>query len=440
MYTLNGFFSIPALSNNTPNAVAPFGELSVLAQTYTQSQSQWSNTASDADVELTTFTLTDSFNNPVVPSNTFMNTVLALGEYVFQQQQANAIPLNVNVSAFVASIQAQFPSFSNIFINQILQVGSILMPDYVRFIYSDGANQYQCYCWFADSAFRTQFSPYKIYVIPPVTDLTQLSGGSTASVLTSIQAVSIDSVLETADGIVGNSPPTKLKPFQVTWHDPANASSTVVTTWTLVIYGAAGINNDAIKAAISAYIAANSTATNWNVTYPALYAENEFILVPLWSNIAAPADSVDAGIYSPIALAGSLTALMASKLPSSYAAATNITTFMGLYLTVAATTYQSALMLALGNPNNTGAKYNILQMFPDYIAIDSTSPDFPRMSLLTQNFVLALIHALEVAATLQPTDTTPAGYTLVVYNGRTFLSFPYNGYNWLVLAKFSNSI
>ena len=385
--------------------------------------------------------MTDPLNNPVVPAQPFINTILALGEWVYQQYQANAIPLNVNIAAFTASIQAQFPSFNNLFVHAILEAGSAqLMPDYIRFILNDGSNQYQCYLWFADSAFRTQFSPYKIVAIPPVADLTMLSGGSTASVQTNIANVQWQDILDQVDTIVGTNPETKVMGYPLTWHDPANPSSTVPTTWTLVIWGAAGLDNDAIRAAISAYILANSTATNWNITYPDLYAQNEFILVPLWGDIAAPATSVDVGIYSPTAQVGSLSTWMAAKIPASYSAATNITTFMGSNLMVTGTTYQSSLVLSLGNPNNSGAMYNILQMFPDFIAVPSTSPDFPRMSLLTQNFALALLAALQAAAVLQPTDTAPAGYTLIVHNGRTFLSFLYNGYTWQVLAKFSNNL
>jgi hypothetical protein len=48
--------------------------------------------------------------------------------------------------------------------------------------------------------------------------------------------------------------------------------------------------------------------------------------------------------------------------------------------------------------------------------------------------------ALEKAMDLTLTSPVPPGYSRVVRSGRVFLSFDYDGFSYLVLAKISNTI
>ncbi len=440
MNSFKGFASIPALANNASGSIAQFGELSNYSHTFSRQKTNWANIAVAPNVEVVGFTTKTDVGAFYSPTPAVINHILSVCEWIYGQHVASAIPSSA--TTFEGTLGTQFPAMTTIEINEIL-LGSPTtkrMPDYVKWRFDDGGTISEIQIWFADSRFRTQYDDYEILLVPPLTDINVLNNPITV-VQPQLAAVTTGSIISALGILVGDQPATIQRSFAVTWADPSNPGATLPTEWYLAIYGQAGNDNDAIKDAIREYIAAESTATNWPNIYPALYSNNEFCIMPLWNDVAVAGTVLDPTLYRSFTKVNSLKSAATALIPDTYETmVANISTYLNNNLYVASAFWRTLMFMVVGNPSNVGAQYDFAAKFPDYIDVQTSSPDFLRMTLTTQNFIIALNAALEKAMDLTLTSPVPPGYSRVVRSGRVFLSFDYDGFSYLVLAKISNTI
>jgi hypothetical protein len=217
------------------------------------------------------------------------------------------------------------------------------------------------------------------------------------------------------------------------WHDPLQTSHLVATQWTVLIYGVAGNNIDSIKDALVAYILANTSHTQaeWTQIFPDIFKRTEVTLVPNWGNYAIPNRVVDTGIYSPFA---NLTAENAqlTAYASSYPAA-----HINAHGHVFGHPYKSLAIGAIGSDQNRDNLYELVQIFPDFIAVSSQSTDFARMSQNTQGWAELLEQLLITAETMGPFTSLPAGMTRLTRNGMLYAVASYGNIHYLVAAKYN---
>ena len=150
-------------------------------------------------------------------------------------------------------------------------------------------------------------------MIPPITPLDGFFTAS-ANVRALIDEVTyIDTInaIQTAKTI---NPETTLVGETYAYVDPTNQTNLIPTNWTLLIYGPAGNNIDAIQNALINYILANSTHTQaqWTQILPSLFKQTEFTLVPMWDQYAVPNRNQQSGVYSPLANASRALSMMTS--------------------------------------------------------------------------------------------------------------------------------
>jgi len=441
MYDIKGFYSIGALANNTQGQTALFGELSESALTFSRNKGQYANSSSP-NVELITFeTKTDVESNFILNQNT-STQVLAVGEWVYQQHIAGSIPNNTNKAAFITSLSTQFPVINNVVIGQILPGSSASrnMPDYVRYVVEVDSILYRVQVWFSNISFVTQYQGYTIFAIPPVDNLDTLNSNS-ATVNVALQSRTTANMVTLINAAVGNYPYTSLQTYQLNWNDPNDpAVNQIPTTWTLIIYGQAGVDSDAIKNAIREYIENNSTLTHWNLIYPELFSENEFTIIPLWDVQAIPQNAVATGIYRTLRKVSDLKELARKHIPNGYVLSASISQFLDDNLEVGQLPYQGISFTGIGNPNNNAGITTLSNLYPDLINVATTSTDFARMVNATQQFVIKLIGAIEAARVYNSTQLVPAGYTKAVSAGRVYLVFTHNNYNYLVLTRLTYNL
>lgn len=440
MNTIKAFVSNPTLADNTAGQVALFGELSAYANTFSRTRQQYANNLVANGLELITFTTRNDSNAVITLSAGVRNHILAVSQWIYDQYNSSAIPPNSNKLAFITALGSQFPDMSLIAINEILNgsPSTKRLPDHVYWHYSDGGTQTQIKIWFADSRFRTQYDDFEILVIPPTAPIDDLNNPLTTVNLL-LNAVTFESITNQVNTLANGVPYTTLHNFNITWNDPLVANATLTTRWSLVIYGAAGLDNDAIKNAIREYISTHSLLTVWSTIYPTLYADNEFTIIPLWGDIATPENGLDPTLYRTASRVGKHITVASALIPSNYAQSVNIVSFLNSNLISLAAVYRSLMLLAVGNPNNTGGQYNFLTKYPDYMAIPTTSADWVRLEVVTQNFIIKLNDALDKARVLTAISAVPVGYTRSTRNGRVYLSFDYLGVTYLVLAAVSYS-
>ena len=445
MNYLKGFISIAALADNTPGVTAAFGELSALSATFSKEKGYYANVVS-TDVELVAFSAKDDLDAHYVLNAATRDHVLAVAQWVYGQYAAQNIPLQVNAAAFQAAIEAELNvNVTNIVLGTLTPGAGATynMPEYVQWVFtdvSDGNKEHTVKIWFIDSAFQAQYGEYEISIIPPTTPYS-IDGlyNDTAVVAPTLAAVTPAIIVDQISTVVGATPATIIKTVQYTWFDPNPPNSTLTTTWTLVIWGAAGDNSDNIIAAIRDYIADNTTLllTDWQGMFPDLYNETEFAFIPLWDYIASPETQLDYGVYSPTVNPADMKAIALAFTPSSYGLSFNLGTHLDLNLNLTQSVYRSLLVLVVGYPGNAGGIVQFAQKYPDYIAVSTESGDYQRMTVATQNFVTVMVELLNEALDVTPATSPSVGFSKVTRGGKLYVTKMHEGVLYLALTRYS---
>lgn len=438
-YVLKGFINNETFLDATPGAVSTIGQLSTQSSTYSRSKANYFQEAVAPDLTLISFTSNDSAQGNVqVPSN-IAKQVLQIAAWVYAQTQAVPNPGELAAATITAGLLNNFEtSAQNFTCGNMVTDGSYWVPEWVQWENTtDGAygsiatgNTNIIKVWFVDGSFATEYDSYEIVVIPPITPLDNFFTAS-ANVKALIDAVSyIDTInaIQTAKSI---NPETALVGETYAYVDPTNATNLIPTNWTLLIYGPAGNNIDAIQNALINYILANSTHTQaqWTNLLPSLFKQTEFTLVPMWDQYAVPNRNQQSGVYSPQANASRVLSMMNSVAQSyssgQIASNTTVMTFP----------YNNVALIACGSANNTNAAYQLEDVFPDLLSVPSTSTDFSKMSQGTQQFALLLNKMLIAAETLTQFGNVPVGMSTLSRDGIFYLVATLNNINYLMVCK-----
>ncbi len=433
MSIVQGFMTITPLVSNTPGVVAPFGELSAKARTYSREVGLYVNETQAPDVLLNTFKAEDASGASIVLSNAVRDAILQLGQWVYGQYAAGSIPTNTSLNSWLTAVRTQFPNLSAVSAGSLISAGpsNKNLPDYLAFTIVVSGISYQCTVWFRDASFRVQYTGSEISIIPPTQNI-DLLHGSAATVQTAINQSNVSWVVGRVNQISGESPCTSIVPITLEWNDPLGSGATLQTTWIAVIYGSAVGNDDQIRAAIQSYLGQNSTYTEWAKVYPSLYTTNDFTIVPMWDD-AFPGNNP--GVFVSLSNLGSMISRTQTRVPPSYGSGTALSTHINTNLMALSTNYRAMLLTGIGNPSNAAGQVKLSHIIPDYLGVPASSIDFARMSQDTQQFVFNLENALQEAYTYQRNDPVPAGLSKVVYFDRVYLSFMFKTYRIMVLVK-----
>lgn len=440
MYNLKGFMSMPALADDAPQTIGEFGELSTHLMTFTRDLRNYAITA-QPDVELFVFRCVDEMENRLNPGAAFREQMLAFGQWVYNQIITSAVPPDRNKAAFIQTITAQFPMMSNVVIGELVESKKIAgrnCPDYVQFKMLDGSYQYQVTLWFIDSAMRRQYEHFEIFIIPPVPEIDQLIN-TKINVFNLLAKQTPDLLIQRMQAIIGNNPQTVLHSYPLTWHDPSDFNATLPTSWTVIIYGEAGNDDEAIKEKIKEYIEDNSNYEKWPEIYPDLYTETEFAFFPMWNKLALDSNALQIGIYSPLVKIRDIRSMAKTYLPSGYQK-TGMTTdaFLEENLFAGVANYRTISFGTVGNPNNKDRKVNLQDLYPDLnLALGTEDNDFGRMSLTTQEFCTKFHAAMDVAREYDPSEPLDPQYTRMTRRGHYFVAFKFNDFLYVILSKFS---
>lgn len=432
---LQGFYSMPELYNNTTGQTAEFGELTTETRTFTKDEKEWALTTFP-DVVLVSFESRDEMNVSVTPGNSYINTSLALGEWLYKQYVSGNIPNANRTAEFLQAIAIEFPSLTNVKIGAILKTvsGDKNYIDWISFTLSDGSKVWNSKVWCSNKSMFQEYEGGEIIVLPPVEPIDGLQG-TKASVTNLLRLVTPDTMIEKMNAVQGRYRATSTRSLQLTWHDPNDATSTLVTSWYIVVYGNAINDVDLIKNAIRDYLDSNSAHTNWRDIYPELYSSNEFVMIPLYDDIAFPGSVIDQGGYRSLTRIGDKNTIARQRIPNGYSQTANLETYMSDNLELLSHTYRTMFMLVLANPANAGGVFRLTTLYPDYRNLPSTSIDFNRMDPKTREFSIQLQYALDIAYNFRETDVAPNGYYKIKRGVRTYIGWVLHGYTYLILIR-----
>lgn len=435
MSIAKGFIAIGALADNAPGVVAQFGELSDIATTFSKEKGYYREPSNSTS--LVTFKVADTQGDPIALPSNFSSGILDLSDVVYTLYSNDQMIDFEDAQELADYLATQFsaPDYSDISVGSLIVDDSDSnkkMPDYVAWTMTLGGETFNVRIWFSDTAFRAQYDEYELTVIPPLETLDDLNNTPSA-VSTALDGVSPATVVSWVEDAKGDHPFTTVRSHPLTWNNPGGGGGTLPTQWTVLIYGPAGDNVDHINAEIINYIGLESQLdlSQWETIYPGLFSTTEFYLVPSWSTIAISEVSPSDGIYSPtVVIDNALSDII------EYAQGYN-----EQYVTENATTsnsvWKSIQFTSIGNVNNAGGNIRLDQLYPDYIAVPTSSLDFARMAPDTQEFAQFLGEMFELAQEATPSTILPSGYTRVNRGGYLYLAYRLGEVNFLCLTKYT---
>lgn len=438
-YVLKGFIENNDFLDATPGAVSTIGELSTQSSTYSTNKANYFQESTAPDLSLISFTSNDSSTGNVQVPQNLVTQVLSVAAWIYAQTQATPNPGKIAAATITSGLLAQFETGAqNFTCGTMVTDGTYWVPEWVQWenttdsTYGSIAtgNTNIIKIWLVDASFRTEYDGYQIVVIPPITPLDNFFTTS-ANVLALIDAVTYVDTINAIQSAKNNNPETVIVGETYDYVDPTNATNLIPTNWTLLIYGPAGNNIDAIQNALINYILANSSHTQaeWTNILPSLFKQTEFTLIPMWDQYAIPNRNQVTGIYSPQANASRALSMMTSvaqAYPAAHIASNTV---------VQSFPYNCVPLVSCGSPNNSGNNFQLEDVYLDLLSVPSTNVNFSKMSQATQTFFLMIDQMLIAAETLTEFGNVPVGMSTLTRDGIFYLVSTLNNINYLMVCK-----
>jgi hypothetical protein len=431
MYELKAFALIGALVDNTRAKVAPVGELSSRGFTYSREKEYFNNAAAPGHNLVVFSSKTDG--TVAQTDAALANQLLLVVKWIYEQAAAGAFLSTTDSfrTAFIAQWNATYSLYTT---GAMVQAGTnVWCPGYIEIRpQTDDTRHYKL--WFADEAFTQQYDEYEILVVPPIEDIEIFFEGSD-SINDALAARTPDVLMQAIEAAKDGDPESFLQSEPFDWVDPNNIVANKTTYWSVVIYGIAGRNIDAIKEAIRDYILANSehSKDEWEVIFPEIFTATEFIIVPMWGQYSVPNKVEQTGLGSSI-----------TKFRTGEAQLLRLVRGEGYtqewleeHGEVMATTHKQYNAVVIGGPKNRDGIVELYQRYPDYMAIRSTDTDVMRMDPETRRFILALEAMMIIAEGMTPDSTVPVQYTRMTRDGVLMVVGTVDKFQFLIVSKYS---
>jgi hypothetical protein len=425
---VKGFIANATKVNNNfsggKGIISTYGELSPDSKTFAKELGFYPK--SNTPLVPITFTCKDENNVKQVLPNEHIALIHDVAAWLYAQGKLIPVPtLNELIYKFNIAFSARH--VTDVEFGEMTADTVDNLPMFVAFMFNADYIQF----WFGDEWFNAQYDDYEHVYLPaldPVDDF-WLAGSIVAQKLKLNDLVKHDErVQELRDGY----PPTVVRTTMYEYFDPQNPLHIEKTYWTVLIYGPAGDNIDAIQDGLADYVLDHSTHTReeWITIIPDLFKRSEFYIVPQWDNIAIETTMTnDRGIYSAV----STTKKAIGRL------VTIASEYSQMHVTNYAQTwphhYKPVSIYSIANVETRGNKYSITDWYPDYIPVSSTSLDWNRMQPLTQEWAMMLSELLYLAETLTKYKAIPRKFSKVKRNGMTYVVGIHNRLKFLVYAK-----
>lgn len=425
MYVIKGFATHAAFTNNTPGSIHPIGELSQYSKSFSKDVGLYISPVAD-NIQLNAY-LTQNNGVNIQLSEDHKTKVLTIIKAIYARTisaggEIYGDELENLLLAQHASIGTEFTA------GPIVNDGQYWIPSYMEWKIANVDSLVRIY--FSNPAFELEYDEFSITVVPPLDVLDDFFKHPTTvkALLASRDHAETIEIVQIAKN---NKPETILRADIFNYINPTVNADKTPTNWTVLIYGPAGNNIDSIKDALVDYVLANSTHTRdeWTKILPDLFKRTEFLVLPQWTEYAIENRAIEAGINSPIAnLKKTMEFIKANAF--NYA-----DVHVDLYADVFTHPYKSLSVGLIGSIENRDSLFGIRQCFPDFIAVNTASHDFDRMSKETRDWAEILSEMLILADSANRYTTLPVRYTKVQRNGKWFIVRSYLNIHYLVSMK-----
>lgn len=433
MYRFKGFVEITTLISNANDVVAAIGEISPRALSFAKDIKRLVGVGANKEVTVLGFSSKASASGSVTIPTLISSKAVIIAEWIHTRQKT--IASNETKADFLSA-------FNSAFSGQCVNVSCGEMtvasngkpyPTFIRWKSADYAGEDNLNTlWLSDAAFQSEYDDYEIVVVPPLTNIDSFFNPY-GEVLTSLGEMNMVRRMEAIQNARGRYPETIVTAESFNFYNQLNPTVKVSTDWAFLIYGPKGNDADALKEALINYLTVTSSRgiSPWKIIFPDIFKSTEFIFVPKWHEYAIEEMVLQSGIYSPIMNPYKDTTYLKAVV-NEYSPI-----HVERYMDVMAHPYKSLMLLVIGNAENRDNKYAIRQVFPDILAVSSTSFDFNRMSETTKKFLLILSEMIAIAETLTQSTDIPAVYKRSERNGVLYITATIDNVRYMVASKLS---
>lgn len=435
MYTLKGFVLMQPLANNDPSQVSLLGELSNYSKTFSKDITHYSDStypSIDLMVYLSRSVVDDVGTSIVVP-NDHKNKVLEITNWMYSQALSSTFTSDSSTftSAFLTQFSADVDDFES---GEMVTSGSnIYLPEWIGFSIRGLADN-KIKLWFSDAAFQQQYDEYEIVVVPPISDIDQLFQTPTA-VKALLDQVTYTERQERITAAKNKYPDTKTRVETYPWTNPQNLDITLNLPWSVIIYGPAGDNADAIKNAIGQFIRDTSSTPveTWTDFIPDLFKSTEYLIYPAWEEFSIPNQRLVTGLNTPTMSIVDINKHMTyiNSLENYPEAHINENTEYSV------ANYKSLGFFIVGSPENRDGVFKFKARWSDYFVTPTNGPDFGRMGPATQDFVIVLGRLLATADIATEFSDIPLDMSKIKRGDKLYITKTYNDVLYAVMTRSS---
>lgn len=426
MLEIKGFIGVSGYSDNTPDKTATVGELSKISRSFCRDIKEHVDKArpeivfnlfsSKSETEL-------DYAEPTADQTSF---ILEVATWVVDQGR-----LQIAVNDLVLYIQAingrfvDFPGTWNV--GALVEYDDGYYPSYVRYVTPEWSFQ----IWFSDTEFQLQYDEYSIDVVFPVEDIdTLVQPYDTVHPLLAkaTSTYMLDKVMQ----VEKTTPSTMNKGRDYTWYDFSDQTKTQPCNFVAVIFGKAGDNVDAIRSAIVDAILKVSVydRSRWAEVLPELFSPDELMMIPNWNAIMESYDPLSDDIYTSVITTQQAEHIAISLTP------TYLVDHIQQTMNIVPTLWRGITMMVTPNePFGDKEPKTFQELFPDYMLVPTTEPDFHRMSEDTRRMSLLIYSLLTYAAEYSDYYVLPRDFSVTRRGSQEFITTSANGYLYHVLTK-----
>lgn len=428
MQSIRGFVTKSDRINNTVGVVADFFELSPLALTYSRTRGEYQH-SDYPSYTLQTFRAVDEDSGEAfVLSPEQSAEVLAVTDAVVMYMATQNYPYDVQ--DLLDTVRARFTAEISDFVVGDLRTGTQeTMPEWLAWTSQQFPNR-TIRIWLCNDAFENQYTDYEIVTVSPLDQLDRFFGAY-GSLATQLKQQTIMSFIGLTQVQRGNYPETVLRVFTYNYVNPNNLAQKTPVYWGVLVYGKNGDNVDAIKDALADYLLTNSThpRADWEVIFPEIFQRTEFLLFPRWDRIAIPNLTQLSALYSAAQDPQEVIAFAKQHWTAIEPS------FIDTNLTLVPFDYKALAVVILNGQKNAEGKQRWPALFPDYLPVSTSSPDFNRMSIYTRDWMWQIQALLVLAESMTAYSSLPNPYRRIVRDGIVYVSTLYDNVNYLVAAR-----
>lgn len=432
MYQSKNFCSILPIVLNSQGEDSAIGELSAHGRTFTKNLGMYHSEIT-TDYDLRNFLS----NNDGVYENLeqpLVEMILLMVDTAYQKTQNTAGEIIHDDMLAELKVTGLANSMSDIKIGPMRTNGTLWLPAWIQFKDTTDPRENTHITWLSDSDFRLQYPDYIIDVVPVLDNLDDFFLPA-AQVKRLVDAIKIPQIMERLDDALNGKPASHRNADQYAYIDPTNSANTFDVTWPCNIYTDNGNDYDIIRDELAKHILDNSTHTRdeWAVIFPDIFKRTEFIINPRWDKYAVGARAIEHGVHSPVVNIEDIVPF-AKKYAPAYPGA-----HIQSMVQVLGFQFRSIVATCIGNIENRDAKHRITDIFPDYMNVSSMDPDFNRMSIDTQKWVLRIADILYAAEEWTEASQLPKGIVRIKRDGIVYIASTMNRVQYLVVSKLSNT-